>query len=85
MCAAADLQLAAPAMGNSNASSWLRFTWLGLTPSHKLPAVHCSYRADGQEEHVQWPEMSHLLVKAEKWTGGKKRKGGTEGAKAAPA
>ncbi|WIA29640.1 hypothetical protein OEZ86_012127 [Tetradesmus obliquus] len=38
------------------------------------------YRADGQEEHMQWPEMSHLLVKAEKWTGGKKRKGGTEAA-----
>ncbi|KAF6260374.1 hypothetical protein COO60DRAFT_1700367 [Scenedesmus sp. NREL 46B-D3] len=42
-----------------------------------------SYRADEQGEHVQWPEMSHLLHKSAKWTKSKKRKSGTEGVAAA--
>jgi hypothetical protein len=41
--------------------------------------VLCSYRADGQGEHVLWPEMSHLLHSSAKWTKNKKRKSGTEG------
>jgi hypothetical protein len=40
----------------------------------------CSYRTDEQEEHVLWPEMSHLLQSSAKWTtNNKKRKSGEEG------
>jgi hypothetical protein len=40
--------------------------------------VLCSYRADGQDEHVLWPEMSHLLHSSSKPSENKKRKS-TEG------
>jgi hypothetical protein len=47
---------------------------------HLSDVVMYSYRADGQGEHVLWPEMSHLLHSSAKWTTkNKKRKSGAEG------
>jgi hypothetical protein len=42
----------------------------------------CSYHddVDDNQEHVLWPELSHLLHNSVKWNKNRKRKSGADGA-----